>query len=58
MLAEYKNVKQLFDFSKKIVLNKKYYQNLGINLRKKALELLDKQKTINDEIKVYNNFIR
>ena len=58
MLAEYKNVKQLFDFTKKIVLNKKYYQNLGINLRKKALELLDKQKTINDEIKVYNNFIR
>ena len=58
LLAEYKNVKQLFEFSKKIVLNKNHYQYLGINLRKKALELLDKQKTINDEIKVYNNFIK
>lgn len=54
-LVEYKNIKKLFEVSKKIILSKQKYEYLGVNLRKMAVELLDTQKTINDEINVYNN---
>ena len=53
ILVEYKNKDQLYQMSKKVIQNVDNYKYLGNNLRNKAIELLDKKKSINDEIKVY-----
>tara|TARA_B100000575_G_C23143020_1_gene665816 strand:+ start:1454 stop:2680 length:1227 start_codon:yes stop_codon:yes gene_type:complete len=56
-LVEYKNIDKMFYYSNQILNNYKKYSTLGFNLRNKALEILDKEKSTKDEINVYNKFI-
>ena len=56
-LVEYKNVEKMYYYSNQILSNHNQYSNLRINLRNKALKILNKEKSTKDEIKVYNQFI-
>lgn len=53
-LAKYGDVNQLTLYALEILENPIKYELFGLELRKKAFELLDKHKSLNDEIKVYN----
>lgn len=52
-LAKYGDINQLTSYSAEILKNPIKYESFGLELRIKALELLDKDKSLNDEIKVY-----
>lgn len=52
-LAKYGDINQLTSYSAEILKNPIKYESFGLELRMKALELLDKHKSLNDEIKVY-----
>ena len=47
----------MYYYSNQILSNHNQYLNLRINLRNKALKILNKEKSTKDEIKVYNQFI-
>ena len=52
-LVKYGDVNQLTLYALEILENPIKYELFGLELRKKALKLLDKHISLNDEIKVY-----
>jgi len=54
-LANYGNKEKLIYYAKEILTNQSKYENFAVNIRKKALMILDKNKNIADEVNVFNN---
>lgn len=54
ILVKYGDIKKLNFYALEMLNNTKKYKNFGESLRTKAMDILDKHKSLTEEIKVYN----
>ena len=53
-LVKYGDIDKLFYYANELLINQKKYENFSVNIREKALKILDKKKNIADEVIIFN----
>lgn len=53
-LVKYGDIGKLFYYAEEIINNKSKYEKFAVNIREKALKILDKKKNIIDEVNIIN----